>query len=219
MKEFTFRQAMQTDLEKICEIIVGDQHQVSTQVITKLYGFKEVSEALELFTAASQVEKSWRKTILVELDGEIVGVLQVPNSASLSSSSGSSLKVIICYIPILLFRATRILGPLFLWKLRFPMQLEQRVQIDVPADAYKISEIHVVPTHRGQGIGRQMLEYAEEDARASGFAKMALKTRTSNPAQKLYERYGFTIAETRTDGEFEQLAGTSGNILMIKELD
>ncbi len=47
---------------------------------------------------------------------------------------------------------------------------------------------------RQRGLGAKMMERAEEQARAGGYAVMALHTRTSNPARSLYERCGFEEA-------------------------
>lgn len=64
-----------------------------------------------------------------------------------------------------------------------------------------------------------MMERAEEQARAGGYAVMALHTRTDNPARRLYERFGFEEAGEATDPEFERLTGVRGNVLYVKQLD
>jgi ribosomal protein S18 acetylase RimI-like enzyme len=47
---------------------------------------------------------------------------------------------------------------------------------------------------------------------------MALTTGISNPAQHLYERFGFEIAETKRDAAYEKLTGNPGRVLMVKRL-
>jgi ribosomal protein S18 acetylase RimI-like enzyme len=87
-----------------------------------------------------------------------------------------------------------------------------------PEGAYLISEIHTVPEFRDRGIGAALLAHAEEDARRSGAAMMALTTLTTNPARRFYERFGFEVAAEATDPEFERLTGAAGNVLYVKRL-
>ena len=139
------------------------------------------------------------------MNNEVVGILQV-SDASLQMTPGLFLTAVLLY------------GPFFMRKLKPRIKLQQRVQTYAPVGAYKIAELHVAPNYRGRGFGKQLLMYAEKDAQATGYSLMALQTWTSNPAKAFYERFGFTIADTRTDEEFERLTGTAGNHLMIKEV-
>ncbi|MCP4417571.1 MAG: GNAT family N-acetyltransferase [Chloroflexi bacterium] len=205
MNELKFRKAIRSDIEQIVDIIIGEPEQVSTQVGMKLFGIKQMTQTKRFFTAMSKATENWRFTTLAEMNGEIVGILQI-SDASLKMTLG------------LLITAVFLYGPFFMRKLIPRIQLQKRVQTQAPPDAYKIAELHVSLSHRGQGIGSRLLNYAEQDARATGYTKMALQTWTSNPARNLYERNGFTIVDTRTDEEFEHLTGTSGNHLMVKEL-
>jgi hypothetical protein len=47
---------------------------------------------------------------------------------------------------------------------------------------------------------------------------MALTTLTTNPARRLYERFGFEVSGEATDPEFERLTGAAGNVLYVKRL-
>ena len=98
------------------------------------------------------------------------------------------------------------------------LRVLSRVQTGIPRGAYKITELHVAPRHRGRGIGTAVLQHAEEHARAGGYPSMALQTWCGNPARRLYERFGFRLAKVVTDEQFEQLTGVAGNQLMVKEL-
>ena len=51
--------------------------------------------------------------------------------------------------------------------------------------------IAVVPSRRGKGFGRQLLEALLEQARKDGFRALSLSVEPDNPALHLYERYGF----------------------------
>jgi len=48
---------------------------------------------------------------------------------------------------------------------------------------------------------------------------MSLTTTTINPARRLYERHGFHVVETKTDGAYERYTGIAGRHLMVKELE
>ncbi|MCP5095748.1 MAG: GNAT family N-acetyltransferase [Chloroflexi bacterium] len=206
MTAVSFRKATRDDIDQIVDIMIGDPNQVSTQVGMKLFGIKTVSQAKRLFKAMAKASENWRTTTLAEMNGDVVGMLQV---------SEGSLKMTVGVVGTAVF----LYGPFFMRKLLPRIKLQQRVQTQAPPDAYKIAELHVAPAYRGQGIGSKLLTYAEQDARTTSHTKMALQTWTSNPAQALYERHGFKITNTRTDIQFEQLTGTSGNHLMVKTLD
>ncbi|MBZ5737573.1 GNAT family N-acetyltransferase [Nocardioides mangrovi] len=66
-------------------------------------------------------------------------------------------------------------------------------------DRMLLSNVAVLPSHHGLGVGRALLTLAEERARARGFARIHLYTHvTMVENQRLYERIGY--AEThRTD--------------------
>jgi ribosomal protein S18 acetylase RimI-like enzyme len=67
-------------------------------------------------------------------------------------------------------------------------------------DAY-LEELYVVPSLRGQGLGRALLEAAMETSRAEGATRMDLGTaETDVAARKLYESTGFTNREGSPDG-------------------
>jgi ribosomal protein S18 acetylase RimI-like enzyme len=58
-----------------------------------------------------------------------------------------------------------------------------------------VHDLAVMPTHRGRGIGRRLLEAVAERARQTGCCKVTLEVRTSNAdARRLYERLGFSDA-------------------------
>lgn len=58
-------------------------------------------------------------------------------------------------------------------------------------DAF-IDELYLRPKHRGQGIGTQMLAFAEENCRVLGVQALHLEVDFENPdAQRLYHRVGY----------------------------
>jgi ribosomal protein S18 acetylase RimI-like enzyme len=67
-------------------------------------------------------------------------------------------------------------------------------------DCY-VEELYVVPAHRGQGLGRALMEAAIELARREGAADMHLGTAEDDVAARaLYESLGFSNREGKPDG-------------------
>jgi ribosomal protein S18 acetylase RimI-like enzyme len=67
-------------------------------------------------------------------------------------------------------------------------------------DAY-LEELYVVPSRRGQGLGRALLEAAMDEARDRGAVHIDLGTsETDTAARGLYESAGFTNHEGKPDG-------------------
>jgi ribosomal protein S18 acetylase RimI-like enzyme len=64
-----------------------------------------------------------------------------------------------------------------------------------------LEELYVVPSLRGQGIGRALMEAAMDMARNEGATHMELGTsETDTAARALYESLGFTNREGTPDG-------------------
>jgi SAM-dependent methyltransferase/GNAT superfamily N-acetyltransferase len=81
-------------------------------------------------------------------------------------------------------------------------------------EALYLRGMAVVPTSRGGGIGRQLLERAEEYAILNGFERLFLSTTPFlKSAIGLYERYGFS----RSDEKPDDLFGTP-LFMMVKNL-
>ena len=51
--------------------------------------------------------------------------------------------------------------------------------------------IAVVPSRRGRGLGKELLESLLGQARADGYGAVSLSVEPDNPALHLYERHGF----------------------------
>lgn len=92
---------------------------------------------------------------------------------------------------------------------KLDLQLQQFLQeklgsaptIDVEAhdDEYYIDTICVTEEARGQGIGTQLLQFAEQMACIKKYNKLSLNVELQKEqARKLYERIGFTITEPWT---------------------
>ena len=56
----------------------------------------------------------------------------------------------------------------------------------------ELANIAVAPTHRGQGVGKLLMERMHSYAKTFGAERMLLEVRVSNqPAISLYEKYGY----------------------------
>ncbi|HOJ20315.1 MAG TPA: GNAT family N-acetyltransferase [Armatimonadota bacterium] len=65
------------------------------------------------------------------------------------------------------------------------------------ARAY-VLEVYVSPTCRGKGLGKRLMDCAEEWARARGLERIALNVAAHNtPARTLYESLGYAVETLR----------------------
>jgi ribosomal protein S18 acetylase RimI-like enzyme len=201
----TFRRATPADTERIAEIMHGEP-------LGEVVGLSGGDRRLAARFGKEMVRmpgspQGWQGTVIAELAGEAVGILQA-GSDSVSFS----------LTPPLALRAIQVFGLVNAVKLLPRVRARGRLNMTPPAGAYRVHELHVDPRYRNRGIGGQMLDYAEEDARRLGHRVMSLNTTTTNPARRLYERHGFRIVETRTDPAFERYTGIAGRHLMVKDL-
>jgi GNAT superfamily N-acetyltransferase len=77
------------------------------------------------------------------------------------------------------------------------------IVLTVDYDGFLIDNVAVDPSHRGKGLGKALLEFAEAEARRMGFDSIYLYTHekmTENLA--LYSRIGYVEYDRRSHGEF-----------------
>ena len=73
-----------------------------------------------------------------------------------------------------------------------------------------VHDLAVRPEHRGQGVGRLLLEEVERRARARGSSKLTLEVHSSNEqAIHLYRRFGFGPWDARTLFVTKPLTGSA----------
>lgn len=73
-------------------------------------------------------------------------------------------------------------------------------------DAIEIDMIAVAPEAQGQGIGRKLLDFAADHARAMGQTKLTLYTNAKMARNVvIYEKYGFTITHRATVDGFDRI--------------
>lgn len=76
------------------------------------------------------------------------------------------------------------------------------IVLAVTGEGFLIDNVAVHPAHRGTGLGRALLEFAEAEARSSGFDSIYLFTNekmTENLA--LYSKIGYVEYDRRSRGE------------------
>jgi ribosomal protein S18 acetylase RimI-like enzyme len=77
------------------------------------------------------------------------------------------------------------------------------IVLTVDDEGCRIDNVAVEPSHRGEGIGRALLEFAEAEAQRMGFDSIHLYTHekmTENLA--MYARIGYVEYDRRSHGEF-----------------
>lgn len=109
-------------------------------------------------------------------------------------------------------------GPGGLWRFLRSRGPWNRVAFQNDPESYYIAELDVASANRNRGIGGALLRHAEEVARGAGCPRMTLTTNVTNPAQHLYERFGFRTRDTKTDAKYERYSGSPGRVLMVKDL-
>lgn len=202
--DLRLRSAGAADSDAISDLVLGDAHQETTRAAMKLFGLDELERVRSLFRVLWRSGENWRQSVIAYSEGEPVGVLQ---------RGPSGLRV----TPRLVVTAVRAIGPVALARIGWRMRIQSAVSPRKPPGAYVISELHVAVNARGRGIGRQLLDFADREARELAYRQMALHTLTSNPARNLYTRQGFVSVEVRSDKRYERLTGVAGNVLMVKD--
>ena len=85
--------------------------------------------------------------------------------------------------------------------------------------AWVIDSVAAVPEFRGQGIAGRLLEAILNQGRDKGFQRAQVNIYLGNtPAQRLYEKHGFTILDELRDPYFESEIGSPGMARMLKDL-
>lgn len=86
-------------------------------------------------------------------------------------------------------------------------------------DEEELLLIAVRPAWRGRGIGWRLLEQLGADARARGTVRLFLEMRDGNPAQSLYEKFGFTCLGRRHEYYRNAATGPIDALTFVKDFD
>jgi len=77
----------------------------------------------------------------------------------------------------------------------------------------------VLPEKRGQGIGAQIMDFAESLAKSKGFRRILLDVELENEgARRFYKRLGFIEAKFVTDKDYCKRFGIQGSVRMVKSI-
>lgn len=60
---------------------------------------------------------------------------------------------------------------------------------------HHLNKIYLLPPRQGEGLGKQMLQYAEKAVQELGAAGLALNVNKYNPALEFYKHNGYTLKE------------------------
>jgi len=85
---------------------------------------------------------------------------------------------------------------------------------------YYVQSLAVVEAARGQGVGWQMLAWAEEQGRQARCTQLAIDVVEENPrARSLYEKFGFRLVRTKAARRrLRKATGISASHRMVKAL-
>ena len=90
---------------------------------------------------------------------------------------------------------------------------------EVENDEYYIAHLAVDSAFRRKGVGRVLLESAENLAHASGLSKLSLMADSGNQsARALYEKVGFRVVREFEHPDQQPLTGSAGYVRMVKVL-
>jgi ribosomal protein S18 acetylase RimI-like enzyme len=94
--------------------------------------------------------------------------------------------------------------PLILWQLIFSV-LRSSSQTDIASGAIELTFIGVAVDKRNQGLGRELLNAFMETSRSLGYHSVILSVeREDVPAIALYEKAGFKMIQSFSEGRYER---------------
>ena len=119
----------------------------------------------------------------------------------------------------------RIIGMLVAFPMKVDPEYVETDPILVPysvleeEESYYICGMAIDATHRGQGIGKQLLTEAERNGRALGFSKLSLIVFEQNSgARRLYERSGYVEKRRHPVVPHPLIHYTGDALLMVKHI-
>jgi ribosomal protein S18 acetylase RimI-like enzyme len=90
---------------------------------------------------------------------------------------------------------------------------------DAQTDDFFLAHLAVMPEFEGRGLGRRLLQHAEDKARAAGLRRITLTVDADNArAVNVYARAGFSVTGTSTFERLRRRFSYSGYHHMSKEL-
>lgn len=92
-----------------------------------------------------------------------------------------------------------------------------RAMLPILDEEYYIEHLAILPDRRGQGIGTQLIEFAENQARTKWLKRVVLDVEIENEeARRLYERLGLQTIKVVTEPSYCKRFNIQGSIRMAK---
>jgi GNAT superfamily N-acetyltransferase len=92
------------------------------------------------------------------------------------------------------------------WLLERESRLLGAIVLEDAADHLWLDNVAVDPAHQGEGIGRDLLAFAEDEARRRGYAELRLLTNERMARNiALYARLGYVETDRREDEGFRRV--------------
>ena len=150
---------------------------------------------------------SYQYATFAEVDGETAGLeLSYPARTMKALEVRTLLRFLVTAGPTTALR--------MIWR-SYPLQSIT----EAAPDEYFLAHLGVLPQFEGLGLGRQLLQRAEDRGRAAGLGKITLTVDADNlRAIRLYERAGFSISGTVTLKALSRRFGYHGYHHMSKDL-
>lgn len=150
---------------------------------------------------------SHRLAHLALLDGQIAGlVLSYGGTRSLALNLGVARRIFKVYT---LPQALR-----FGW-----LGLRMAGYNEVTPREYLLSNLAVFPWAEGQGVGRRLLQLADQLARAAGFTRITLTVELGNErARALYLSHGYRVIQRHPTPHLKSTLGTLGTERLVKDV-
>uniref|UniRef100_A0A832I7C5 GNAT family N-acetyltransferase n=1 Tax=Pseudothermotoga hypogea TaxID=57487 RepID=A0A832I7C5_9THEM len=175
---FSLRQAQPEDGPDFSELFL-----ISAPFFVELFKDDTKRVLKNLFVSPRNLF-SFQHVCFAEIDGQIAGMIL---SYSWETHRKEYLRTGRLFFRVLGFKMLRIFRVL----LRLNAELCKLAESD-----YYISNLAVYPRFRGIGIGRLLMEKAEEDAKKIGSRRLVLEVEESNTiALSLYRKLGFEVVE------------------------
>jgi ribosomal protein S18 acetylase RimI-like enzyme len=150
---------------------------------------------------------SYQFATLAEVHGEAAGLeLSYPGRMMKALEARTLLRYLVTAGPLTAMR--------MIWR-SYPLQ---SITESAP-DEYFLAHLAVLSHFEGRGLGRQLLERAEDRARAAGLGKITLTVDADNDrALGLYKRAGFSVSGTVALEALRHRFGYRGYHHMSKDL-
>jgi ribosomal protein S18 acetylase RimI-like enzyme len=164
-------------------------------------------DILERLIARKDNRFSYNFTFLAEKAGQVVGLLLAYPAGIISSLELST---------------GRHLFPILGWNGLLNLAIRSLPLagcLEAEQGEYYISALSVLPRFQGQGVGRQLMHFAEQEAVRQDMHKCSLIVSLENEgARRLYLHHGYQVVKTKLFSRWLSRSGESGYQRMVKSL-